>query len=208
MSSLKVRLDDLLAQHRQFLALAQACINKDLDECGNAQFSEFVSHIAKRLEAHTLWLEDGTEKDELNGEEAIHWGSITSTRKTTRKGSQVQLVVSGPSPRSSLDIIIDKKSESVDQIEAKIREYDKMDQSKVLARAGEQYKSIMALHEDGSLAVTAEAPGEEQARITLLKRYNDVRDVAQQLIGIIAEHKQVSIRSLYKDGSFGVDADD
>ena len=116
MPSLKDRLDDLLAQHRQFLALAQTCINKDRDECGNAQLAELMSHLAERLEAHALWLDERAATHGHIGEEAVHWGPITSTRKVTRKGSPVRLVVSGPSPGDSLDIKIDNKSETADQI--------------------------------------------------------------------------------------------
>lgn len=44
--------------------------------------------------------------------------------------------------------------------------------------------------------------------IALLKQYNDLRDVTQQFIGLIAENQGVPIRSLYADGGFGVDTGD
>lgn len=48
----------------------------------------------------------------------------------------------------------------------------------------------------------------DQTRIALLKEYNDLRDVAQQFIGIIAENRSVPVRSLYADGGFGVMPED
>lgn len=44
--------------------------------------------------------------------------------------------------------------------------------------------------------------------IQLLRRYNKTKDVGQQLIGLIAEDRGVSIRTLYHDGDYGVYPDD
>ena len=42
----------------------------------------------------------------------------------------------------------------------------------------------------------------------MLQEYNDVKDVGQQLIGLVADNRGVSIASLYRDGEFGVGRDD
>lgn len=47
-----------------------------------------------------------------------------------------------------------------------------------------------------------------QTHIELLKSYNDVKDVGQQLIGLVAENRGVPVGKLYEDGEFGVTADD
>lgn len=195
MSKVKEQLNSLLAQHRLFLDQAQACITKDLDESDNTQFTELLTRLSIQLTAHQRCLDAG--------ECSAPWGPITSARKSAGKGSQ-QLVVTGI-PLGDGFIIDARDTDSLDDMEAKVQQYDKM--SRALARAAGQHSSITALLKDDTLAGAADAD-EEQARITLLKRYNDIRDVAQQLIGIIAEHKQVSIRSLYRDGSFGVEAED
>ena len=44
--------------------------------------------------------------------------------------------------------------------------------------------------------------------IGLLQRYNEIRDVGQQLIGIIAENRGVSLGSIYQDNEFGVGRND
>ncbi len=47
-----------------------------------------------------------------------------------------------------------------------------------------------------------------KSHIQLLQRYNDLRDVGQQLVGLIADNRGVSIGSLYKAGEFGLDPKD
>jgi hypothetical protein len=38
----------------------------------------------------------------------------------------------------------------------------------------------------------------------LLKEYNEIKDIGQQLIGLIAENRQVPIGTLYAEGNYGV----
>jgi hypothetical protein len=47
-----------------------------------------------------------------------------------------------------------------------------------------------------------------QDHIRLLKEYNDIKDIGQQLIGLIAENREVPIGSLYADGRFGIGPED
>lgn len=78
-------------------------------------------------------------------------------------------------------------------------------QTQALARAASQESGIFGLQ---AAAQTRRAADTDQKHIGLLKEYNDVRDVGQQLIGIIAENRGLPVRSLYADGSFGVGPDD
>lgn len=47
-----------------------------------------------------------------------------------------------------------------------------------------------------------------QTHIRRLAEYNDMKDIAQQLIGLVAENRGVRIGTLYESGEFGVTADD
>ncbi|KAK4198928.1 Swi5-domain-containing protein [Triangularia verruculosa] len=47
-----------------------------------------------------------------------------------------------------------------------------------------------------------------QKHIDLLKEYNDMKDIGQQLIGLIAENQGVQIGKLYENGDYGVTVDD
>ncbi|KAK0619532.1 Swi5-domain-containing protein [Immersiella caudata] len=47
-----------------------------------------------------------------------------------------------------------------------------------------------------------------QNHIQLLKEYNEIKDIGQQLIGLIAENRGVTIGTLYENGDYGVTADD
>lgn len=44
--------------------------------------------------------------------------------------------------------------------------------------------------------------------IRLLRQYNKMKDVGQQLIGLIAENRGVPVGSLYADQDYGVGPDD
>ncbi|EHA57776.1 hypothetical protein MGG_16388 [Pyricularia oryzae 70-15] len=48
----------------------------------------------------------------------------------------------------------------------------------------------------------------DRTRSELLQQYNELRDVGQQLIGMIAEQRGVPIRTLYESGEFGVGPED
>ncbi len=66
------------------------------------------------------------------------------------------------------------------------------------------------------MAAVFELQQEERARsrdivdshIRLLRGYNDIKDVGQQLLGLIADNRGVSITSLYGADEFGVGAHD
>ncbi len=53
-------------------------------------------------------------------------------------------------------------------------------------------------------------PAEEtvQQHIRLLREYNDLKDVGQQLIGLVAENRGVPVGRFYEDGQYSVTADD
>jgi hypothetical protein len=43
-----------------------------------------------------------------------------------------------------------------------------------------------------------------QTYIRGLQEYNEIKDIGQQLIGLIAENRGVPIRTLYENGEYGV----
>lgn len=58
--------------------------------------------------------------------------------------------------------------------------------------------------------ITNSQPPEDtvQTHIRRLKEYNNLKDIGQQLIGLIAENRGVRVGTLYETGEFGVSADD
>lgn len=44
--------------------------------------------------------------------------------------------------------------------------------------------------------------------IRLLRQYNKTKDVGQQLIGMIAESRGVPVGDVYREGDYGISADD
>ena len=46
------------------------------------------------------------------------------------------------------------------------------------------------------------------SRIEKLQSYNEIKDVAQELMGLVAENRGVMVGRLYEDQEFGVSAED
>lgn len=40
--------------------------------------------------------------------------------------------------------------------------------------------------------------------VKLLREYNEIKDVGQQLMGLVAENRGATVGSLYETGEFGV----
>ncbi|GKT46267.1 DNA repair protein SWI5 [Colletotrichum spaethianum] len=49
-----------------------------------------------------------------------------------------------------------------------------------------------------------EASAAVARHVALLREYNEIKDVGQQLMGMVAEKRGVTVGSLYKTGEFGV----
>lgn len=47
-----------------------------------------------------------------------------------------------------------------------------------------------------------------QSHIRQLGQYNEAKDIAQQLIGLVADNRGVPVRSLYQDDQYGVGPND
>ncbi|CAN8095206.1 unnamed protein product [Discula destructiva] len=67
-------------------------------------------------------------------------------------------------------------------------------------------KSEELEHEQMGLRQPAETTVD--GHIRLLRQYNKTKDAGQQLIGMIADSRQVSLGDIYRDGQYGVSADD
>ncbi|KAK2029601.1 hypothetical protein LX32DRAFT_672823 [Colletotrichum zoysiae] len=53
-------------------------------------------------------------------------------------------------------------------------------------------------------AVFEEASAVVARHVKLLREYNEIKDVGQQLMGMVAEMRGVTVGSLYRTGEFGV----
>lgn len=61
---------------------------------------------------------------------------------------------------------------------------------------------------EGDESRIEEDPNAEKIYIETLQRYNKIKDVAQEVMGLVADNRGVSVWSLYADGEFGVGPDD
>ncbi len=56
-----------------------------------------------------------------------------------------------------------------------------------------------------SISRVSKHPGQY---VKLLQSYNEIKDIGQQLMGLVAENRGVPVASLYQNGDFGVGPDD
>ncbi|EFX00258.1 DNA repair protein, swi5 [Grosmannia clavigera kw1407] len=159
----------------------------------------FLTRLLCQLEEHLQWLARG------NGTDLPpQWGHITTRREPAGNTAHgFVLHINGPGEGEMFTIMVDG-DEAASALEAKMQDYDKM--SLALARAVTQASSLFQLQQTPNHITSTDKAA--QAHIALLKRYNDVRDVSQQLIGIIADSRGLSVRALYENDAYGVGIDD
>ncbi|OAA56546.1 DNA repair protein, swi5 [Niveomyces insectorum RCEF 264] len=205
-------LQALLARHRRFLVQAQALVAKDASCAQEPGYKAFIALLLERLRAHEAWLL--SKQTGKHSDCPVQWSNITvAPGETEAETSALFLRIAGPG-------VDDVNTITVKDEEAATK------RSSVLARAAQQASLVVARQNldghtqqqpqlsnkeatDRNGNVDADADADANRRhIARLKQYNDLRDVGQQLIGIIADNRGVPVRSLYADDRFGVGPDD
>ncbi|KAL2263515.1 hypothetical protein VTK26DRAFT_6416 [Humicola hyalothermophila] len=174
----------------------------------NEDHNGIVSRVRQRLGRYKDWVLEVQQTSSYVASDAESWAVIT--RVSPGSGGGRTISVSGPGSEGSVDIL------AKDEEEAQYILSDKYlgCMIKICNAFAQAQSTILSL-----LQTTMELDREEpqlsqppedtvQTHIRRLKEYNDMKDIGQQLIGLIAENRGVRVGTLYESGEFGVTPDD
>ncbi|GAB1314748.1 hypothetical protein MFIFM68171_04958 [Madurella fahalii] len=165
--------------------------------------SGIISRVQRRLDRYKQWICRAEELSEFVPDNVESWLMDART-------AGLAIVVTGPGLDGQVEITaLDEKelqylmSDKYLGYMIKVcRGFDQAQNSLVsLLRTAEETK-----RESSQLSQPAEIT--VQTHIRRLKEYNDIKDIGQQLIGLIAENRGVPIGTLYESGQYGVTAGD
>ncbi|KAK0636096.1 hypothetical protein B0T17DRAFT_481398 [Bombardia bombarda] len=182
-----------------------------LDEhtAAERKYGGVISKIKQRLEVYRerVIAAQRDHGDSSISQEITPWELVARTQSGT---GGLGIVVTGPSPEDRVEIT------AKDGKEAKFIKGDQYlgYMSRVcrdMSQAERDFFSLVRVsreieHERSQLSQPAKET--VQTHIRLLKEYNDMKDIGQQLIGLVADNRGVRVGTLYEDGQYGVSAND
>ncbi|KAK3501464.1 Swi5-domain-containing protein [Neurospora crassa] len=177
----------------------------------NAKLVAFVAEYKIRIEDLKLKYFNGepSQAENKNQDGAI-LDSVWKLRVHQSKSVEPVLIITIGGDNQTVEV----KFETRDQLESVMRDEYFGYLTKVFQAFDQAEKDLIQLFDmsrkmEQERAALSQPPEETvQTHIELLKEYNDMKDIGQQLIGLIADNKGVPIGALYEDGQYGVTADD
>ncbi|ESA42489.1 Swi5-domain-containing protein [Neurospora crassa] len=177
----------------------------------SAKLVAFVAEYKIRIEDLKLKYFNGepSQAENKNQDGAI-LDSVWKLRVHESKSVEPVLII----PIGGDNQTVEVKFETRDQLESVMRDEYFGYLTKVFQAFDQAEKDLIQLFDmsrkiEQERAALSQPPEETvQTHIELLKEYNDMKDIGQQLIGLIADNKGLSIGALYEDGQYGVTADD
>ncbi|KAK3328101.1 Swi5-domain-containing protein [Cercophora scortea] len=171
------------------------------------KYGDIFSTVSSRLDSYRQWLLDAEQNPTSAVPQPVPWG----VRARVQPGSSgLTILVTGTRPNDQFEIFAKDKMEV---------EYLLSDRyfgciSKMCQGFSQAEKDIatmlqIAQETEQEQSKLSQAPElTTQTHIRLLKEYNDIKDIGQQLIGLVAENKGVRIGTLYESGQYGVETED
>ncbi|KAK4168998.1 hypothetical protein QBC43DRAFT_252481 [Cladorrhinum sp. PSN259] len=175
---------------------------------GDRDYQGIVSAVKGHIDSYKEWLL-ATQSDSKKIFDTLVSCGISTTIDAA-PGGVSKIIVSGPGVGKAIAIeaIDDERANYI--LGEKYLGY----MTKMCSAFSDAQHSLQSLLKMAHDVVTERAqlshPAENtvQTHIRRLKDYNDIKDIGQQLIGLIAENRGVPIGGLYEEGQYGVTADD
>ncbi|KAK3308378.1 uncharacterized protein B0T15DRAFT_392495 [Chaetomium strumarium] len=186
----------LLSSFKQWLART---IESDGD------LKALASRLQSRLEDYQRWLcEVERTPSGLVLEDAQPW--YIEARVQLGSDNETIIVVAGPGSEESIEIAAEGRKQAEDFLR-----HGRLGELMTICRAFSKAQDTMSAllrsrremkQEEAQLSQPAEAT--VNTYIRRLQEYNDMKDIGQQLMGLVAENRGVPVRTLYETGEYGV----
>ncbi|KAK4096921.1 PH domain-like protein [Parathielavia hyrcaniae] len=169
-----------------------------------AEHNSIIDKVQGRLDSYKRWLLAAQQTPQSMSEDTHLWAMDACVRRGSDGGSLV--VVTGPSEGEPTEI----RPKDEKELEHLISD-DFLGYMVKICRAFVKAQDTMQ-----SLLQTTNEVEQERSQLSQppettvntyihrLQEYNDVKDIGQQLIGLIAENRGVPVRTLYEKGEYGV----
>ncbi|KAK3685311.1 hypothetical protein B0T22DRAFT_382916 [Podospora appendiculata] len=172
------------------------------------KYADIFSTVSSRLDSYRQWLVDVEQyPTDAAPQPVVPW----ALRARVQPGSGgLTILVTGTRPNNQFEIFAkDKKEAEYLLSDQYFGCFSKMCQGFSQAEMDIAAMLQMARETKQERSALSQAPEvTTQTHIRLLKEYNDIKDIGQQLIGLVAENKGVRIGALYESGQYGVEAED
>ncbi|KAK0652643.1 Swi5-domain-containing protein [Cercophora newfieldiana] len=206
MSTLAVTQDDIVKIVSEHLAAVDN-FDAQLDNfiAAGRDYGGFVSRIQRRVASFKEWIETAEENCHVARDREVGPWAVAARREAPSK-----VVLTGPAADDEEEVETENEDEAdylmSDHFIGMLAENCQMfhELETLMVQLIHAYASV----KDAKANLGVPADEAVQSHIRLLKQYNDVKDVGQQLIGLIAENRGVPIKTLYENGDYGVTAED
>ncbi|KAL2162935.1 hypothetical protein VTH06DRAFT_6771 [Thermothelomyces fergusii] len=166
--------------------------------------NDIIARVQKRLDSYRQWLEAGHASDSTS-EDSEPW---TMSAQIAPGGNDAEhvIVVSGPGSGDPIRMLAKDDTElKYLTSESFLGHMTKI--CHAFAKAQDILRTLLRtakeLDEETSyLSQPAEVT--VPSYIRSLQEYNKIKDIGQQLVGLVAENRGVPVRSLYEAGEFGL----
>ncbi|AEO56644.1 hypothetical protein MYCTH_2138386 [Thermothelomyces thermophilus ATCC 42464] len=166
--------------------------------------NDIIARVQKRLDSYRQWLDAGHAL-ERPSEDSEPWTMSVQVTSGSDDSEHV-IVVTGPGSGDPIRIIAKDDSELKYLIsDSYLGHMTKI--CHAFAKAQDTLRTLLrTVRELDEETSHLSQPAEITVRtyIRSLQEYNDIKDIGQQLVGLIAENRGVPVRSLYEAGEFGL----
>ncbi|KAK4150852.1 hypothetical protein C8A00DRAFT_45843 [Chaetomidium leptoderma] len=165
---------------------------------------DLVSRIQRRLGNYRRWLLEVEQTPSTISEDVGSWAMDARVRSGSDDGSVI--AVTGPGSGDPIEITAKDKEEPEYLMSDNYLGY-MVKICHAFAKSQNTLRSLLQTTnemEEGKSKLSQPPEVTVKTYIRRLQDYNDVKDIGQQLIGLIAENRGVPVRTLYEGGEYGV----
>ncbi|KAK4119159.1 PH domain-like protein [Parathielavia appendiculata] len=170
----------------------------------NAKHNSIIAKVQERLNSYKRWLLEAQKAQENVSENTDLWAMNARVRRES-DGAPV-IVVTGPGADEPIEVAPKDEKELEYLINDGFLGY-MIKICHAFAKAQGTMQSLLRTAnevEQERLLLSQPPEVTVNTYIRRLQKYNDIKDIGEQLIGLVAENRGIPVRTLYENGEYGV----